>query len=89
MKYRYSAHKESMYVVCLVSKVKGILVDKSNVSIFFEFTELFVLSLLFRPRKFQQTSFTVARGWRKLEFTCMIPGHAFDMKGSGNNFYYR
>ena len=58
-----------MYVVCLVSKVKGFWVDKSNVSIFFEFTELFVLSLLFRPRKCDQKSFTVDRRWRKLEFT--------------------
>ena len=76
-----------MYVACLVKKVKGFWVDKSNVSIFFEFTELFVLSLLFRPRKFHQTSFT----WQALEKTgiYMIPGHVFDMKGSGNNFYYR
>ena len=60
-----------MYVVSLVGEVKGFWVDKSNVSMFFEFTELFVLSLLFRPRKFHQTSFTVAGGRRlgKLEFT--------------------
>ena len=28
---RYSPHKESMYVVCLVSEVKGFWVDKSDV----------------------------------------------------------
>ena len=29
--------------------------------------------------------------WQALEKTgiYMIPGHVFDMKGSGNNFYYR
>ena len=31
LKYGYSPRKESMYVVCLVSKVKGFWVDKSNV----------------------------------------------------------
>ena len=40
---------------------------------FFEFTKLFVqLSLLFRPRKCHQTSFTVGRRWRKLEFTWFL-----------------
>ena len=78
-----------MYVVCLVSEVKGFWAGKSNVKIFFEFTGLFVLSLFFRPRKCHQTSFTV--GMQALEKTgiYMIPGHVFDMKGSGNNFYYR
>ena len=28
---RYSPHRESMYVVCLVSEVKGFWVDKSDV----------------------------------------------------------
>ena len=31
LKYRYFPHKESMYVICLVSEVKGFWVDKSNV----------------------------------------------------------
>ena len=55
----------------------------SNVDIFFEFTDLFLLSLLFRPDEFYC--------WQALEKTgiYMIPGHVFDMKGSSNNFYYR
>ncbi|CAH3193750.1 unnamed protein product [Porites evermanni] len=48
-----------------------------------KFTDLFLLSLLFRPDEFYC--------WQALEKTgiYMIPGHVFDMKGSGNNFYYR
>ena len=42
---------------------------KSKMYRFFEFTELFVLSLLFRPRKWHQKRFTVVKRWRKLEFT--------------------
>ena len=48
---------------------ESILGGKSNVYLFLKFTELLVSSLLFRPRKCHQTSFTVGRRWRKLEFT--------------------
>ena len=42
--------------------------QKSNMSRFFEFSELFLLPLLFRPRNCHRTSFTVGRRKRKLEF---------------------
>ena len=30
LKYKYSPHNESMFVVCLVSKVSGFMVDKTK-----------------------------------------------------------